>query len=90
MTQALFLLFCHRYKNGIPVGNTSRSRISQNEDVCTLTLSDLYDSDKGQIQCEIRNALGTESCDCHLDIQCKYEGGMGKGMLGIGLCTCIE
>ena len=43
------------------------------EDVFTLTLSV-----KGQIQCELRNPLGTESCDCHLDILCKY--GVGGGM----------
>ncbi|KAH3877136.1 hypothetical protein DPMN_000993, partial [Dreissena polymorpha] len=56
------------YKNGIPLANTSRCRMRENGPVYTLTLSDLTESDKGNITCELRNPLGTESCTCDLKV----------------------
>ena len=60
-----------RYKNGVPLGSGGRCRVKQDDDVYTLIMSDISDSDRGQITCELRNNLGTESCSCNLDVQCE-------------------
>ncbi|XP_052800015.1 twitchin-like isoform X4 [Mya arenaria] len=56
------------YKNGIPLANTSHSRMKQSGDVYTLTLNDVTESDKGQITAEIKNSLGTESSSCDFKV----------------------
>ena len=63
---------CYRYKNGMPLANTSRTKIRQNGDVYTLVLDDVTDSDKGKITAEIKNALGTETCHCDFKVVCKF------------------
>ncbi|XP_021346443.1 twitchin-like isoform X8 [Mizuhopecten yessoensis] len=56
------------YKNGVPIGNTSRTKLTQNDDNFLFTLSDVGESDAGEIRCEISNNLGRESCSCQLAV----------------------
>ncbi|XP_069132541.1 twitchin-like isoform X9 [Argopecten irradians] len=56
------------YKNGVPIGNTSRTKLTQNDDIFNFTLSDVGESDAGEIRCEISNNLGREACTCQLAV----------------------
>lgn len=62
----------YRYKNGVPMGSTSRTRLTQNDDVFTLRFTELYANDEGEIKCDISNPLGRDSCTCNFKIQCKF------------------
>ncbi|XP_071120619.1 twitchin-like isoform X18 [Mytilus edulis] len=57
------------YKNGVPMGSTSRTRLTQNDDIFTLRFTELYANDEGEIKCDISNPLGRDSCTCNFKIQ---------------------
>jgi hypothetical protein len=58
-----------RFKNGQELGNAGRTRIRVDDDICTLTISDLYEKDSGEIMCELVNPFGRETCKAHLNVQ---------------------
>ena len=73
-TFIIIIIFNFRYKNSVPVGNTSRTRIIQNDDICILRFTELYANDAGEIKCDISNSLGKDSCSSNFKVQ--------------GMCSC--
>ncbi|CAL1540886.1 unnamed protein product, partial [Lymnaea stagnalis] len=56
------------YKNGVEIGSGGRNRVKVDGDMYTLIINDVYDKDAGEITCEVKNALGRETCTAQLSV----------------------
>ena len=66
-----FCFILTRFKNGLEIGTGGRHKVKVDGDTHTLTISDITSADAGEISCEVRNALGKESCKANLSVLCK-------------------
>ncbi|XP_074660014.1 twitchin-like [Tubulanus polymorphus] len=57
------------YRNGSEIFPTSRAKIKTDDDKTVLTLSDIGESDAGEITCELSNKLGRDESSAKLTVQ---------------------
>lgn len=60
------------YKNGKPIRNDKKHRITLNEELIALQVLAVGQGDVGTYQCTVENEVGVVSCDCQVTLKGLY------------------